>query len=149
MTDADHEKVELPKPRPLPTPTSLPFWDALDDDRVILQRCGECDAWIYYPRSRCPECLSDQLVWTQVGGEGVIFTFTVTRQPTVSAFADEVPQIIAVIELTEGVHVTSVIVDAEPEQVTVGAAVVPVFEHGDDGRTLLKHRLVDGAADVS
>ena len=47
----------------------------------------------------------------------MIFTFTVTRQPTTPSFADEVPQIIAVVELTEGVHVTSVIVDAEPEQV--------------------------------
>jgi uncharacterized protein len=141
MSDLGYQKTELPKPRPLPTPTSQPFWDALDQDRVEIQRCAECEAWVYYPRSRCPECLSDQLVWTEIGGEGVIFTFTVTRQPTVPAFSDEVPQIIAVIELTEGVHVTSVIVDVEPERVSTGAAVVPVFEHGDDGRTLLKHRL--------
>jgi uncharacterized OB-fold protein len=141
MSDPSYLKIELPKPRPIPTPTSEPFWDALVDERVVLQRCADCQAWIYYPRSRCPQCLSDHLDWQPVSGEGSIFTFTVTRQATTPSFADEVPQIIAVIELTEGVHLTSVIVDAEPEQVTIGALVVPVFEHGDDGRTLLKHRL--------
>ena len=104
----------MPKPRPVPTPTSQPFWDALADERVVLQRCADCQAWIHYPRSRCPQCLSDRLDWHPVTGEGVIFTFTVTRQPTVPSFADEVPQIIAVIELAEGVHLTSVIVGAEP-----------------------------------
>jgi len=138
MSDLGYQKIELPKPRPMPTATSLPFWDALTEERVILQRCADCQAWVHYPRSNCPECLSDQLAWHDVSGEGVIFTFTVTRQATTPSFADEVPQIIAVVELSEGVHVTSVIVGAEPGQVAVGAAVVPVFEHGDDGRTLLK-----------
>jgi uncharacterized OB-fold protein len=134
-------RIELPKPRPVPTPVTQPYWDALVDERVVLQCCDDCEAWIHYPRSRCPQCLSDRLRWHQVSGEGTIFTFSVARQPTAPAFVDEVPQIIAVVELTEGVHLTSVIVDADPADVRIGAAVEPVFEHGDDGRTLLKHRL--------
>ncbi len=135
------DPTELPKPRPVPTPTSQPFWDALTAEQVLVQRCGECRSWVYYPRVRCPHCLSDRLEWTEVSGAGVVFTFTVARLPTFPAFADETPQIIAVVELAEGVHVTTDIVGSEPEEVTVGAAVVPVFEHGDDGLTLLKYRL--------
>lgn len=129
------------KPRPLPTPTSQPFWDALDEDRVVLQHCSDCGGWVFYPRSRCSHCLSDRLVWEEVSGAATVFTFSVARQATFPAFVDDVPQIIAVVELPEGVHMTTTIVGAHPEEVSIGAVVVPMFDHGDDGRTLLHHRL--------
>ena len=129
-----------PKPRPVPTPVSLPFWDALRDERVALQRCDECDRWVYYPRSRCPRCLSDRLTWTTVDGRGTVYTFTVAEQPTAPPFADEVPQVLAVVELTEGVRVSTTLVDVDPGAVEVGLPVDPVFDHGDDGITLLRFR---------
>jgi hypothetical protein len=119
---------------------SQPFWDALGDERVVVQRCEECDRWVYYPRSRCPGCLSDQLTWTEVDGRGVVYTFTVAVQPTAPPFADEVPQLLAVVELTEGVRVSTTLVGADPDAVTVGLPVEPVFDHGDDGLTLLRFR---------
>ena len=78
---------------PMPTPTSQPFWDALAEGRVDIQRCGQCESWVYYPRARCPQCLSDQLTWTTISGEGNVYTFTVARQPTTPAFADVVFEI--------------------------------------------------------
>jgi uncharacterized OB-fold protein len=130
-----------PKPRPVPTPTSEPFWDGLAVEEVRLQHCLDCGGWVFYPRSRCSHCLGDRLEWRAVSGAGLIFTFSVATQPTFSAFADEVPQIIAVVELPEGVHLTTTIVEADPADVRVGASVVPVFDHGDDGLTLLRYRL--------
>ena len=65
---------EVPKPRPEPTPVSQPFWDALRDERIELQRCDDCGRWVYYPRSRCPSCLSDRLTWTPVDGDGTVYT---------------------------------------------------------------------------
>jgi uncharacterized OB-fold protein len=130
----------MPKPRPVPTPVSRPFWDALREERVLLQRCDECTKWVYYPRSRCPGCLSDRLTWTQVDGHGTVYTFTVAVQPTAPPFADEVPQLLAVVELAEGVHVSTTLVDVDPEGISVGMAVEPVFDRGDDGITLLRFR---------
>jgi uncharacterized protein len=135
VTDAS-----LPKPRPVPTPVSQPFWDALRDDRVVLQRCDECATWVYYPRSRCPHCLSDRLTWTEVDGRGALYTFTVAVQPTAPPFADEAPQLLAVVELTEGVRVSTTLVDVAPDAITIGMQVQPVFDHGDDGITLLRFR---------
>jgi uncharacterized OB-fold protein len=130
----------IPKPRPQPTPVSQRFWDALRDERVELQRCDDCDRWVYYPRSRCPGCLSDRLTWTPVDGLGTVYTFTVAEQPTAPPFADEVPQLLAIVELTEGVRVSTTLVDADPARVEVGTPVEPVFDHGDDGITLLRFR---------
>jgi uncharacterized OB-fold protein len=137
--------VTVDKPRPAPTPVSQPFWDALRDERVVLQRCDDCGRWVYYPRSRCPSCLSDRLTWTPVDGEGTVYTFTVAEQATAAPFADEVPQLLAVVELTEGVRLSTTLVGVDRAAIAVGMPVSPVFDHGPDdedgdGITLLRFR---------
>ena len=134
---------QIPKPRPIPTPVSEPFWAALTRDQIVIPRCDSCDHWFFYPRERCPRCLSDVISWHEVSGAGTVFTYTITNQPTASMFADEVPQIIAIVELDEGVRMTSTITDTPIDTLRVGARVVAVFDHGDDGRTLLRHRIID------
>ena len=69
-----------------------------------------------------------------------MYTFTVAVQPTAPPFADEVPQLLAVVELTEGVRLSTTLVDVDPAAITIGMAVAPVFDHGDDGITLLRFR---------
>ena len=128
------------KPRPRPTPTSQPFWDGLAGHEVRVQHCGACGAWVHYPRSRCPVCLADRLAWETVTPEGTVYTFTVARRPTAEMFADEAPQIIAVVELAVGVRVTTTLVDVDPDDVAIGMAVSAVFDAGDDGLTLLRFR---------
>ena len=134
------ERDLAPKPRPVPTPVSQPFWDALRDERILLQRCDECATWVYYPRVRCPQCLSDRLTWMPVDGRGTVYTFTVALQPTAPPFADEVPQLLGVVELTEGVRLSTTLVDVDPTAVSIGMPVTPMFDHGDDGLTLLRFR---------
>lgn len=130
----------FPKPRPAPTPVSQPFWDALREERIELQRCDDCQRWVYYPRSRCPGCLSARLIWTAVDGLGTVYTYTVAEQATAAPFADEVPQLLAVVELTEGVRMSTTLVDVDAGAITIGMAVAPVFDHVDDATTLLRFR---------
>lgn len=128
----------VPLPRPRAIEATEPFWSALRDHRVVLQHCGGCATWIHYPRRRCTTCLSEDLRWEEVSGHGVVSTFTIARQATHPAFGDEVPQLLAVVELDEGVRMTSTLVGVAPEDVHVGMAVVPAFDDGDDGVTLLR-----------
>jgi uncharacterized OB-fold protein len=130
-----------PKPRPVPTPASAPFWDALRRERISIQRCDACGRWVHYPRRRCSHCLSERLSWHDVSGSGTVYTFTVARQPSTPVFADEVPQIITVVELDDGPRLTTTLVGADPDTVEIGMRVDPVFDHGDDGVTLLRFRL--------
>ncbi len=126
------------KPRPLPIEATQPFWDGLAQHRIILPRCDRCATWVWYPRPRCSACLSNELTWTPVDGTGSVHTFTVTRQPIHPTFADETPQIQAMVELTNGVRLTTTLVDIEPEMVEVDMAVRAVFDDGSDGITLLR-----------
>jgi len=128
--------MEFPRPLPVPTPTSEPYWQGLADGQVTLQQCDDCSAWVFYPRTHCNGCLSPNLTWKPVSGSGVVYSFTVARRPTAPQFADEILQLIIVVELEQGVRMNAVMVNIAPESLSVGMAVKPVFHH-QDGATLL------------
>ena len=91
--------------KPLPTPTgiSAPYWNGLKEGRLTLPHCKSCGHWIFFPRRHCDKCWSQDLEWKEVKGAGTLYTYTLTRVPTLPDFADEMPQKLAVVELDEGV----------------------------------------------
>jgi len=128
------------KPMPQPTETSRPFWEGLRERRVLIQHCRSCKGWSFYPRSNCPHCLSNQLEWEEISGEGSVYSYTLTRVPTLPEFADEMPQKLAVIQLDQGPRLNTTLVYLAEEDVHVGMRVKPVFEDSADGKsTLLKY----------
>lgn len=130
----------LEPPRPAITPAARPFWDALDRQQIVIQRCRSCRSWIHYPRVRCPRCGSAELHFEAVSGSGRVHTFTIARQATTPHFVDEVPQLIAIVELDEGVRLTTTLVTDQPDRLAVGDPVEPIFDVGHDGITLLRYR---------
>ena len=122
--------------RPKPTPQSQPFWDGTAKGEYRVQECARCGAHVFYPRYNCTECGATELRWKPASGRGTVYTFTVARRPTHPAFADRVPYVIAVVELDEGPHVTTNIVDCDPEQVAIGMPVEVRFEEPVDGVAL-------------
>jgi uncharacterized OB-fold protein len=126
------------KPLPKPTETSRPFWDAAKQHRLQLQHCGGCQSFIYYPRDRCPHCLSDQLEWRPVSGKGKVYSYTTVRRASVRSFADK-PYVLAIVELDEGVRMTTNI-EAPPESVKIGMPVTVFFDDVTPERTLVKFK---------
>ncbi len=123
---------------PRPTPTTTPYWDALAAGRLQLQHCTSCERYVHYPRIRCPHCGGGELDWREVEPAGTVHTFTVAPVPTAPPYAGRVPQLIAIVELDCGVHVTSELVDVEPEAIRSGMAVRGVFQPDPSGVTLLR-----------
>jgi len=130
--------AQLDKPVPLPTPLTRPFWAGLAEGRIRIQQCADCGGWVFYPRSHCNHCLSERLEWQEVSGAATLYTFTITRQPTAPFFADEVPQRLAVVELQEGVRMTSTLVDVADADIRIGMRLKPVFDRVSSDVTLLR-----------
>jgi len=129
---------EYSKPLPKPSAVSRPFWDAAKRHELILQQCGGCKAFIYYPRDRCPQCLSEQLQWRPVSGRGKVYSYTVVRRDSTRSFADK-PYVLAIVELDEGVRMTTN-VEAAPEALKVGMPVAVWFDDVTPERTLVKFK---------
>ncbi|TAL76016.1 MAG: acyl dehydratase [Rhodanobacter sp.] len=132
------------KPLPRPTPISQPWWDGLKAHEVRIQQCTACDAWVFFPRAHCPVCASRQLAWRTVSGHGTLYSFTLARVPTLPEFTDELPQLLAVVQLDEGPHLNTTLLGLPPERWQIGARVRPVFDDRPGEFTLLRYAPEDG-----
>jgi uncharacterized OB-fold protein len=103
-----------------------------------LQKCGGCGAFIYYPRPRCPHCLSENLEWRNVSGRGKLYSYTVVRRASSRAFADG-PYVLAIVELDEGPRMTTNLM-AEPEKIKIGMPVTVAFDDVTPEHTLVKFK---------
>lgn len=127
------------KPMPVPTEISAPFWEGLKAERLLIQQCNACAHWVFYPRRHCPVCLAHDLAWREVSGGASLYSYTVARIATLPDFVDEMPQMLAVIELDEGVRINSNLVGLDESEITVGMRLKPVFAEVDDkGNRLLR-----------
>ncbi|HJM88614.1 MAG TPA: Zn-ribbon domain-containing OB-fold protein [Dehalococcoidia bacterium] len=133
-------------PKPLPTPDfdTEPFWTALKEHELRLQRCADCEKAYFYPRSLCPHCWSDNVQWERMSGRGTVYTYTIVRRAPHRAFTDDVPFVIAVVELEEGPRMPVNLVDCPVDDVRVEMAVEIVFEDINDEITMPRFRPIGG-----
>ena len=105
--------------------------------RLIGSRCLKCGK-IYFPRRLvCAVCGSRKLEDYKLSEKGKIKTFTVIRRSPPLGYEKNVPYVVAVVELEDGVNVLSQIVDVSPEEVKIGMPVELTFrrvrENGKEG----------------
>lgn len=138
------EKPANPPPPPKPVPIvntwAQPFWDAARNERLIIQRCRSCERHVFYPRIACPYCASEALDWVEASGKGTIYSFTVVESNAPSSFRADMPYVVAVIRLEEGVQMLSNVVGCDPYDVRCEQPVEVTFEKLNDDFTLPKFR---------
>jgi uncharacterized protein len=126
-----------PRTKPIPTPddVSRPFWDAVSQRRLVVQRCVACGYFNHPPRNVCDACLAQELRFEPVSGRGRIHTFTLMHQRDVPGFEEEAPFINLVVELDEQpmLLMVSNLPMSERERVRIGAPVIVEFEERGSG----------------
>lgn len=126
------------KPLPDPTPATQPFWDALREHKLKLQRSKKTGKVIYYPRSVSPYGPKDELEWVECSGKGTVYSFTIARRPTAPQWGDDGPYAIAIVEIEEGARLTANVIGCPPESVKIGMRVKAVFQDVTPEVTLLQ-----------
>jgi uncharacterized OB-fold protein len=126
------------KPLPAPSVVTQPFWDALLHGELRIQQCLECSRHVFYPRTMCPNCLSDRLAWVSASGRGTLYSFTVVRRAMNPAFQPDVPYVYAIVELEEGPRVTTNVVNCDLEALRVDMPVKAVYDKVTPEAALLK-----------
>ena len=136
---------EYIKPIPVVQPWTEEFWKATKRETLLIQKCGECNSLIFYPRKYCPECWSSDLGWQEASGRAAVNTFTIMRDMVEPKFMPDLPYVLAMVDLEEGIRMMTRIVECDPEVVEIGLAVEVVFEHITDQHALLLFRPVDAS----
>ncbi|MEN1967166.1 Zn-ribbon domain-containing OB-fold protein [Lentibacillus sp. N15] len=127
-------------PKPIHDDESKPFWDGLNNNELLIQHCKSCDHNIFYPRSLCPNCFSDQIHWCKSSGIGKIYSYTVVHQ-AFGLYKDEVPYIVGIVELDEGVRMMTRII-GQRSQIRIDNRVKVMFRRIEDDFTLPYFQLV-------
>lgn len=120
------------KPLPEITDLSRPHWDAMQRGELLIQRCDECQAWVFYPSYWCTSCYAQDLTWTRCSGRGEVYSFSVVHYPPYDSYS-EVPYVLATIELEEGVHMMTNLVGCDWQEVRVGMGVRMTLEEREGG----------------
>ena len=134
------ESKPYKKPLPRVDEESRGYWEALARHQLYLQRCRDCGTKRFYPRALCPRCLSSSTEWVRASGRGAVYSFTVTHQNQAPGFREELPYVLAIVELDEGVRIMTNVVGCAPDAIRIGMRVEVVFDDVTAEITLPKFR---------
>ena len=117
-----------------PPEESQPFFDAAREGRLLIQKCAACGRYQFYPRKICVHCGSLDVEWADASGRGVVHTFTVVHRG-MPGWREEGPYVAAIVQLDEGVRMTTNIVECAASDVKIEMPVEVVFV--DEGQYVL------------
>ncbi|MCX2730379.1 bifunctional MaoC family dehydratase N-terminal/OB-fold nucleic acid binding domain-containing protein [Saccharopolyspora sp. NFXS83] len=126
-----------PAPEPVAGPAILPainrdtayFWEGTAAGELRIQRCGQCGLLRHPPGPMCPECGATAPTHLVAAGHGEVYSYVVHHHPPLPG--KELPLVIALVELDEGVRMLGELDDVDPDEVSVGLRVEVGFQHGD------------------
>ena len=117
-------------PLPRPTPLSRPHWEGCVEGVLRVQRCDECGSFVFVPSPVCGGCRGTKLSWVESSGRGTLYSYTTVHRPQQPVF--EVPYVVAIVELEEGWHMLSNLVDVAIDDVAIGMPLEVSFERKSD-----------------
>ncbi len=118
------------------------FFEACARHQLVLQKCSSCGTVRFYPRALCPSCTSSKTDYVPASGRGRVYTFTVTYQNQAPGFRDELPYVMAYVELDEGPRILTNIINTPPGEVKIDLPVEVVFEDIDENLAIPKFQRI-------
>jgi uncharacterized OB-fold protein len=137
----------LPIPVPAADGLDREYWEGLQRDELMIQRCDDCGGWQWGPEWLCHHCQSFELSFQPVTAAGTIYSYERVWHPVHPALADQGAYVVVLVTLADapGTRVVGNLLGDPRMEVPIGAEVEGVFEHHPDADppySLLQWRLV-------
>jgi uncharacterized protein len=128
--------------RPMVNRDSEFFWEGTRKGELRIQRCGACHELRHPPGPMCPACGATRPDYVVARGTGTVHSYVVHRHPPVPG--KELPILLALVELDEGVRMVGELLDVADDEVEIGMPVEVSMVGVDDDLTLPAWRPVTG-----
>lgn len=112
---------------PVQDAISKPWFEAAAQGRLLIQRDPVTRKAQMYPRGHVLGALDRQPEWVEASGLGSLYSYTVVKRSIHPQFAKSAPFTIGIVELDEGVRLTSWIVDVAEEELRCDMPLKVVF----------------------
>ncbi|MEC3977127.1 bifunctional MaoC family dehydratase N-terminal/OB-fold nucleic acid binding domain-containing protein [Amycolatopsis sp. H20-H5] len=134
----DAKPPAAPVLRPVISLDTAFFWEGLKAGELRIQRWG--DVLRHPPGPMPPDGALDAVPdYVVASGLGTVHSYVVHHHPPLPG--KELPFVVALVELDEGVRVLAELLDVPPGEVHIGQRVEAAFVHVDDDLTLPAWRL--------
>ncbi|MCK9274216.1 MAG: Zn-ribbon domain-containing OB-fold protein [Syntrophales bacterium] len=104
------------------------FWEGCKSQTLTFQKCEQCGYVRWPPSFICPECHSKRTELIKSSGKGKVYSFIVYHRAFHPAFERELPYVVAIVELAEGPHLLTNIIECRPSDIKCDMPVEVVFE---------------------
>jgi uncharacterized OB-fold protein len=112
-------------PVPVAIGADQPFWDALAQGRLEMQRCAGCGTWRWPAVWRCSDCGSWEQAWVETPMRGQVFAFTRTHHVFGGLEQIRAPFVTVVVELeTAGGRRLVGLLEGDEAGLRIGAPVI-------------------------
>jgi uncharacterized OB-fold protein len=115
------------------------FWEGTAAGELRIQRCLDCGTLRHPPGPMCPSCGAAKPDYVVASGRGEVFSYVVHHHPPVPG--KELPFVVALVELEEGVRMLGELLDVDPREVSIGMPVESALTRIDDELTLPNWRV--------
>lgn len=134
----------MPKTIPVANELTKPFWDAINEKRLVLQHCDDCGKLQYPIRPKCSQCGSEHLGWREVEGKGHIMETMVVHDTRVVRRKGDVPFNVSVVSLDEDptINFLANLPGTPAHEAPQGAAVEILYEEMEPGTFIHDWRIV-------
>ena len=117
------------------------FFKNLKEGRLTTTKCKKCDKVLWPPRIICPQCLSDELEWVDLGTQGELYAFTEVRLGAPLGFVQDAPFCVGIVKIG-GLLISARIDDAKYEDLKIEDKVQLKIVELDDGRVFYRFHAV-------
>ena len=131
---------EVKKPMPKPSKWSKPFWEAAKQHKLVLKRCKDCGHIDHPPYLYCTNCQSDNSEWVAAQGKAKLYAYAINEYMVPFPFWDDMPYVVAMVDLPEGVRMISNLVECDQDKLKNGMELEVVFDDVSPEFTLPKWR---------
>jgi uncharacterized OB-fold protein len=97
---------------PVVDPDAATFWAGVAERKLLVPTCVNGHSFLP-PLPCCPYCRSEQIEHPESSGRGTISSWIVVHRALDPAFRDDVPYVVAAVELAEGARIFARLVELD------------------------------------
>jgi len=133
----------VPKLIPVADELSKPFWDAVQQKKLMVQQCHKGHLQ-YPPKAKCHVCGSANMSWKVTNGKGHVDSYIVIEDARLERRYPDQPFNMALITLDEDPRLNfySNLPGTPVDKVPVGAPVEVVFEEVAPGQLIHEWKVI-------
>ena len=103
------------------------FYQFVREKRLMAAKCQECGVELFPPKPMCTRCLSTNLKWVEVFGNGKLLSYTIIYIAP-EKLQKLVPYTIGIVELRKGLRLPGMIRGVKAEEIKIGMNLKIDFE---------------------